>query len=231
MNKFTTLLALTTCLAISVGCPTPTEPPGGGAPGADQPGDAPPPQEGPAADAPTDEQAQNPLPAGAQNPLPAGAQNPLPAGERPNFATFIEGESITVTVTIVGSGEGQIDFTDMSDSDHPRALHVEPFSGAGTVTITAPASYPDTLVVMASTFGDAPTGCEPQEITLGDTDMALTLTLTPVTDDAVPPRQDHTAPAAEPAPAEPAEAPAEPAEAPAEPAEAPAEAPAELAPE
>ena len=210
------------------GCPTPPESTGPGssmpAPAPGGPGNPPPaaPADGggeaaPPADA-GDAAGTPPSPgSGAGVPADADAASFVPINEdQPSFSTLSEegGETITISVTVNGSGKGQIDFM-VTEGDAPKVVHVEPFDNPSEpLSIPAPATYGETLTVSAFSHDNPSMGSAGQEITLNGEDISLELTL-----EALP--EGDGAPSAPPVPngADAAPAPDAPApDAPAEPA-------------
>ena len=85
---------------------------------------------------------------------PGGLNVPAP----PSFADLIgDGDSITISVTVVGADHTQIDFQTMIENDGhvlPRVIHVEQVEGAGPHEIKAPAVFDDDVYVSVLVVGD-----------------------------------------------------------------------------
>ncbi len=133
--------------AFALGCPTPpdqtTSP--GGLPPVNTPG---------AQGTPGAQQAPGgQAPGGTASP-PQGGQGGPPGGGAmsgpPSFKDIITGDTITITVNVKGASKGQVDFMTMGEG--PKALHVEPFSGSGPITVTAPAMYDGEIYIAAMNY-------------------------------------------------------------------------------
>ncbi len=166
----TTALILLSSFAVSVACVKPaTEP---------APGDVPPP------DAHVDQQPAEP----SADERAAGAADSPPVDEttKPRFANLIQegAETVTITVTLTGASEGELEFHTFEEVDgveQPRMIAIEPFSG-GLATILAPAEYEPTLKVgaTAAIVGDDTVllrGDAKGEYTLSGSDLSIAITL------------------------------------------------------
>jgi hypothetical protein len=154
--------------------------------------------------------------AGVDKPGPdqrGGQDAPAP----PSFADLIaDGDSITISVTVVGAEESQVDFQMLDKKDGkvaPRVLHVEHVVGAGPHKIAAPANLDGDLYVSVMSQGDEPkdevgepppasgpenrTGGLAKPITLAGADHSVTVTVGTVPawlDDLITPRKEGGGP-------------------------------------